>query len=204
MPLRPLIAAFLAAGLAGCDSDPAAPGPSRDPLVPLAVGNAWTYRTVEFDRRGVPIDSVERSPSNEVVAETLAADGTWYRVSVIYADTGDRGGYWWALREDGLWSDPDDLDGAGSLYLPYPASPGATGAGRLGERWTLASTDTTVTVPAGTFRSHHYRYRGTNMVYDDDVFYAPGVGRVLSVRHDYFDGVYERVREELTSYSVEE
>ena len=201
--LFPLIVAFLAGGLAGCDSDAAAPD-RLPPLVPLAAGNAWTYRTVEFDRHGVPIDSVERSPVREVVADTVVADETWHRVAVFYEGTGDRGSDWWAVREDGLWSDPGDLDGAGSLHLPYPAPPGATGAGRLGEKWTLASTDTTVTVPAGTFRCHHYRYRGAYMTYDDDFFYAPGVGRVLSVYHDYFNGKYERVREELTSYRVDD
>ena len=186
--------------LAGCDSgDPEA---DRLPLVPLAVGNTWTYRAIEFDRYGVPIDTVERDRSSEVVADTVVAGWTWYREAVVDEGTGDRGGEWWAVREDGLWSDPGDLDGAGYLRLPYPAPPGATGAGRFGEAWTLASTDTTVTVPAGTFRCHHYRYRSVYMVYDDDVFYAPGIGRVLSVRHDYFGGVYERVREELTSYGL--
>lgn len=120
---------------------------------------------------------------------------------------------WYSIRDDGLWRGGPAGANPPWLEFPYPAEVGATNPPRViagstsgGGEITLVSTDTVVTVPAGTFRSYHYQRQGVyTPLYVDDLFYAPGVGRVLSVNRGYSSGVvYARSRSELTSYRLSE
>src|SRR5690606_15299903 len=54
----------------------------------------------------------------------------------------------------------------------------------------VVRTDTTCTVPAGTFDCIHYRGRRAGMVFADS-WYAPGIGWLgsLAVRRDTLDGI---------------
>lgn len=209
---------LLATAAAGCD----VVGPQEiappEPILPLAVGNTWVYTTVSYDYEGAPRDTVTRLEG--VFADSTVDGETWYAWGK--GETSDeaeadafhhtRSRLWYTLRDDGLWRGPP---GSATPWheIPYPASVGETNRPRLidgrtvgGGNMTLVSTDTTVTVAAGTFRCYHYQEQGVYTPYHaNDRFYAPGVGRVLSVNREYFRGeVYVRSRSELTSYRVSE
>ncbi len=152
-----------------------------DPLIPLAIGTRWTYDSidsVELTTDTSRDHSFHQKQSFAVIADTVAADGSTWAVldsayEVIDGGTGIGGHSYVANRSDGFWdwSLPLGYPALALLFFefPYPTKTGTSA--NLGVTSVL-STDTVVTVPAGTFHCLLYRESG------DSVFVAPGVGVV--------------------------
>ena len=134
---RALVAATFAVLLAACDSsEPAAtlpPPASADPTpvaLPLAVGNEWTYRTVEtrLENGGATVRSVDTLATSMLrVTEALDIGGeTWFRLVgterlAVFFDPSRV----YANRADGLYVRAADGSGRPTRLLAFPAQAGA-------------------------------------------------------------------------------
>lgn len=195
-----VVAGVLALG--ACDS----PGAEPDdrPLVPLAVGNSWTFASWYLDESWADTFRVEITGER-----TVRIDGADRRA---FEQTLHRGGpspYRWLYgnEPDGLHlyggvSDTDTLL-EGGLYLKYPA--------RKGERYPfkrlayhpdlgfyvshtltmhVVTTDTTITVGGRPLRCYGYRFRyrpadDVGEQWDVYEYYSPGAGHVAEVIRTY-------------------
>ncbi len=114
-----------------------------------------------------------------MIADTVAADGSTWAVldsayQVIEGGVVPIGAHSYvANRSDGFWSWslPPGYPALSLLFFEFPYPTKAGTSANLGVTSVL-STDTVVTVPAGTFHCLLYRESG------DSVFVAPGVGVV--------------------------
>jgi hypothetical protein len=206
---RSLLTGLLcASALMGCGKDDAiveppvsSPSPTPRPLdttviVPLTVGNRWRYRQTII---GSTIPPTERVV--EVLGDTLLRGQTW---AVINGGISFHEHYplytsFYRRDADGVheWGNYDNQAQWGQGFtplFPYPVKVGDRLHQYLGGGRVLA-TDTSITVPAGTFRCYHYRHymdSGFPGAVDMDFFFAPGVGLI---RNDIYSGlrtVYER------------
>ena len=182
-----LLCAAFGIALVGCSDPIEAAAPSTkidslmppttiDSLIPLAVGTRWTY---------------DRNDSIEVTTDSLLHSSHSTVITSVVADIIDVDGGKWAVLEDsndvlgGSISGPNylaDLPGGVYELLPvpgvvlanlefaYPTIKGTVFNFGIG---TVLSTDSVITVPAGTFHC---------LVYAEDqdrVFVAPGIGVVM-------------------------
>jgi len=170
-----------AMAVAGCHTDHIG-GPNDTPhaaLFPLGIGTRWTYDrvdSVEFATDPL-LKTFHSTVSFSVLADTIGNGTTW----AVLENTNDivggliSGHEYAANLQGGTWTwlvPTGTAFGAGLpafLDYPYPATKGATS--NFGNTAVL-STDSTVTVPAGTFHCIVYAQLR------DRVFVAPGVGVV--------------------------
>ncbi len=167
------------------------PESQPDSLMPLAIGNRWTYRAPVLGALGraqasVKFLSVEITGTREIGGEIyFVSDDSYYR-----------------NRDDGLFVGSYD-ESLGrffdDLFFKYPVSDG--------EIYTYVSQETqaevqvavhlaTVTVPAGTFpRALVYEIRGPSP--SPRFYFAPGVGLLQTENYDQpGEGI------ELVSYEI--
>ncbi len=130
---------------------------------PLKLGNAWTYHQTNYDTVGSIIQWY--NGSKIVTMDTIVHDETWYGISDDYA--------FCANKSDGFWQLSGSFQG---LRYKYPASAGDNWY-YGGARMYLLSTDTLITVPAGTYHCYKYRYLWNSIPVVDDYF-CPGVGLI--------------------------
>lgn len=182
---RRIAASTTLALLVACSSDALAPDVLA-PLIPLAVGTEWRY---------VVRDSVEIGESRPILADRftvrVARDTTigrerWVRVDqarllfddshegVLYLRNRSDGTYAWQPPPEDGFPVPVGFDISIRLFK-YPARQGE--ASTLFPPSYVTATDTSITVPAGTF---------TTFRYDDAYgystsFVAPGIGVVKKV-----------------------
>jgi hypothetical protein len=184
----PLLILLLIAGCSkkGTDSDI-----SGEQILPLSVGNSWSY--TELPAAGFSGDTNNYTLS--VIKDTLMAltiesstdIGHWFRVTghaglapTFYANRSS--GYWLTF----FYSDGATTQIVTSLMAKYPASVGDSysriyppplqnGSAEV----EVISTGTQVTVPAGTFSCYVYRvYLPATNRLSFDSYYALGVGLV--------------------------
>ncbi len=139
-------------------SNPAGPSPSNSEIVPLTMGNAWTYRSIMYS-----------------ATDSVLGDGP---LSILVnRDTTISGvhlfSYWgWAAEGDsGLTT---YADGYFTLYLKYPVDKGATFYA-WGFSVLVSTLDTTISVPAGSFHCIDYKFYDQNYL-NGEYFACPGVG----------------------------
>jgi hypothetical protein len=128
---------------------------------PLAIGNQWSFQLTEFDTNTVVI-SIDTLVL-EVVKDTIIHNETFYLLTANgVRDPEVRP---MTNREDGLWDyrDSDTI----IILIKYPVTVGESFF-QLYDSLVVVSTDTLVTVPAGSF--HCVRY--------DD--YLIATGRLLT------------------------
>lgn len=172
--------------------------------MPLAKGNMWIGTETTFNESG---DVVSTRPDTISITDVRSVNGKlWYRSN---RGTQDQE-IWYRNSEDGLHgtyvdpNEPDDFDECTCLSLHYPAprgdtlrfpsaqvllpDPGQPGNVRIVRQiiaMYLESTDSAVTVPAGSYRSHVYRQRlfePDNAQFVGDVpwhYYVPDIGPVM-------------------------
>lgn len=162
-------------------------------IMPLAVGNQWVYHTVRSDTMG----NVTRNTYDtvRVTGTEVIAEETWFIVN-------GEGNYNYINRSDGLWK----ACSKNVLYIKFPV--------RLGEYYTtgtsmdycsppgfsVVSTDTVITVPAGTFRCITYLWGDYGGYYNHVYHYAPNVGLI---RYDgYARGTTHVGSNVLTQYEL--
>lgn len=168
----------------GCSTEPTTEtGGSlpTQPLFPLTIGTRWTYDrvdSVEFTTDTL-LNSFHSTVSFGVLADTVGGNGiTW----AVLDNTSDivggliSGHEYFANLVGGTWEWPVPAGAGGlgtglppSLFFPYPTTKGATSNFGI---TVVLSTDSTLTVPAGTFHCIVYAEER------DRVFVAPGVGVV--------------------------
>ncbi|MAT38716.1 MAG: hypothetical protein CL946_03840 [Ectothiorhodospiraceae bacterium] len=189
---------ILAALLIGCSEDNTTqPTPEPEPIQPITAGNYWTFDIELYDDDSVLIarsfDSI--SISGPEFIEGVA----WFGYGVQKKlRTDEMGLHIRRLNREGLW-------------LKYPASVGETYLTRDVEftntvdtlRAELVSVDEEISVPAGTFTCYRYTFTDVGrevVVYDH--YYAPGIGPVLLLKKNPFDGTL--IVQRLASYQIEE
>lgn len=183
-------------------------GPATDgPLLPWAVGNAWTYRVTEDGMVSTKVTTItERQqvggdgPNSDLEAYkvvTSKKNGTdhtdsWqapdgnrvlrYREQSFSASTGDLEleEYWEPYKLHVDWSPEHLVDGASWLeeYEETKLPVGDTpGHSSRRDRWTVTNLAGSVTVPAGTF-DNAVVFTKTGADKLKTYWYVPGVGKV--------------------------
>ena len=165
--------------IAACDDD--GTGPTSDLIQPLETGFAWGGRVYSD------------SPQNpDTTYQELFVTGCesingvrWWNIAHVYGIDTVEATYQWTNRNDGLWSRiPWGNENLEYLRAKYPATAGENYPGPMTEQIiTVISTDSAVTVPAGTFKCYVYLIDDGSAV-DAPVVYefcCPGIGMVKQV-----------------------
>lgn len=180
LTLAPLFLLLAGCGILSPEPDPT---PSGSVIMPLEVGNQWIAKYTQYDEQGNKTD--ERFDTLSIVSSYRVYNETMFRASTEEH---------YVNRGDGLWSGADcnrqhakyparkdDLYNHESIPVLLPSSDKPimqTIAVRV------LHTDTTVTVPAGTFKTYHYApviLSPTDAKFITPIhsYYAPNVGPVL-------------------------
>ncbi len=162
---------FSLAMFSGCTkSNPTGPSSSQSDIVPLAMMNTWTYRSIMYS----PTDSVlGDAPLSIVVNRDTTISGVH-----LFSFWG-----WCAAGDSGLTV---YANGYFTLYLKYPVNQGATYYA-WGYPVLVSTMDTTLSVPAGSFHCLHYKFYYQNYL-NAEYFACPGVGVVKLI--SYFGSNY--------------
>ncbi len=142
-------------------------------ILPLAVGNRWTYDVSQFDTVAgefIPF----RVDTFEVTRDTVIEDEVWYIVEGMIPEGGRT-----INREGGLWQYRPDTDTF--LFLKYPAEVGVEYVTKIGPSNVMnrvVGNDVRLTVPAGTFTCYKYSQLIQHPGITVDFYFQPGVGGV--------------------------
>ncbi|MFH2048068.1 MAG: hypothetical protein ABIJ12_01365 [bacterium] len=152
----------------------------KNVILPLNEGNIWSFDVSRYNATGGVIEKY--SIYNSIGSDTIISNVKWY--SMYFYDDNSLEKY--ALlknRVDGLWRRFYDESNAPfkseELFLKYPAN---VDDYYLIENDTIMvtviSTDTTITVPGGTFNCYLYRftYELINSYIISDLYFAPEIG----------------------------
>jgi hypothetical protein len=154
-------------------SNPVESSPSVLQIWPFKTGNTWAYQAISFDSTGTVTQS--GSGAFIVTTDTIVGGETWYHLSTA-------GAMFYTNRSDGLWVMWNNTSGLNQeLLFKYPVS--------AGDNWNygadlvfVQSTDTLITVMAGTYHCYEYRvFYNSNPLCD--YYCCPGVGFIAE---DYF------------------
>ena len=188
-----LLAGTMIIGGCGDDDSPAAPSSSAL-LMPMAMGNTWTYASQEYDTNAQLRDS--KTVINTVVADTMIKGERWYFLNNDRATptkTTSDGVYYWDMEAN-----------TARLYLASPAMVGSSYT-KGNQRYTVSSPSVSVTVPAGTFNAVQILATDSNIPSVSSLIWvAPGVGLVkMEVNYTLSSQAAVTVsRLELTSHSL--
>lgn len=144
-------------------------------IIPLAVGNTWSYHTSLYDTAGNVFK--ELNSSREITGDTLIDNITWY-----YYETN---AWFCSIFKDGYHIyDPYRTDSLRNLLnYKYPCAAGD----KYSYYYEVAKIDTQITVPAGTFNCIMYTLRmQTPMDFAYiDFFIKPGVGYIKTIEYSF-------------------
>ncbi len=177
--------------LSACSNKGTDSGNSGEQMMPTAVGNNWSY--VELPAPGFTGDTnsynlaITKDTIMTLIINSVNDIGRWYRA------TGPSGAApnYYANRSDGLWRTFFYNDGTNNIVITllmakFPATVGDTYSRpyppplqNASQEVKVLSTDSSMSVPAGSFRCHVYRVTSSSdgrLLYD--AFYALGVGLV--------------------------
>jgi len=195
--LSALISILVGSMFIGCSDDPADNSEPPDSVIlPLAVGNYWTFEDISFNASGdtTGVDTTTLSiDSTAVISGRTVYYWRWDIASYEnYADL-------MANIDDGLYrfgtASSGEIDEAEEpeLILIYPGSEGDTFIA-FGEDFTITSTSSEQIVPAGTFICYEYTYSGDNKQY-----FAPDYGFIA---REKFIGEYLIENRKLIDYEI--
>lgn len=187
-------------------AEDAAASPGLKPLLPWAVGNAWTYRVTDpNDGVSTKVTTIEKEErvggtgphKDEMAFKVVTKKGASDQTISWQVDVGDKvlryreqsfGAKTGALQLEEHW-DPYKLhiDGsaahrkAGATWVEvYEETKLPVGEAATTtterDRWTVDSPDEVVTVPAGTFHAIVFQKSGGDSV--KTYWYTPGVGKI--------------------------
>lgn len=173
---------------------------AKDSIMALNVGNRWIWRATLYDTLGrafspyldsLKIDSVQVTNSErwyfpgrpyEKLAFANLAGGCYYRAFSSAVPTPSFLFYKYPATLNETYKAPQGLVSGSHVWIVDTL-----------KIMTVLSTDTTITVPAGTFRCYLYRYAWVNGIFYSEEFLSPGVGWVRVVSYTKLrDGVYFR------------
>jgi hypothetical protein len=168
------------------------PGPTTQ-IMPLKIGNSWTFSRATFDANGhtVIIDTLTET----IVRDTIINNERWY-IALLSSGDSSRTDLM-TNRADGLWGRRYD---EAFIAINYPMAVGDT-LGDDGLFMTLESDTTSITVPAGDFSCYNYHLFGSNIdIYN---YYSPGIGQIMLRIFDVEYNPYLKNKAELLSYHLE-
>jgi hypothetical protein len=156
-------------------------------IVPLKAGRAWvgTYTTHSYE----PYSTASTTYTYSIIDTFTVQGEKWFVIERKFGT--DAIGHKWSLtnRKDGLWSRGLSYADTSSgdyplLYAKFPTEIDARYDGFGVECFVRVSAiDTSITVPAGTFRCYGYEWRD-NASPDYGTFYlSPGIGWVKEEVH---------------------
>lgn len=194
----------------GCESDTTGPSMPEGPIMPLAVGNTWIYKTSSLNNDG---------STDSIYYDTIAIKGVTIvnGDSIFYFDHGTAG-----LLSGTSYSIAIFGDNNFKLFAKYPTRPGEIfrrdtltfveydTSGSVLEKDTSHITFVTkeipsiITVPAGTYTAVHYQYDILNKNFSNRgvYYYAPGVGEVYSYYYIWNNGLVPSSKRELVSVDL--
>ena len=168
----------------------------EDVMVPLTIGNWWSYEVTEFNQSGTIVDEYDTTAT--ISGDTLIGDSTWFFLE------GEIGGLSGIVTnmDNGTWSFLPDSTPSEALVLKYPAT--------VGDAYPyydvtvhIDAIDAPVTVPAGTFSCYYYRLTAPIVGTVGKIWAEPNVGIVKAEMYDlYIFTVYLKTRAELLSYGL--
>lgn len=171
---------------------------AKDSIMALNVGNRWIWQTTLYDTLGKPYSTYHDSLRIDSVQ--VINSENWYFPGQPYGDLAFAnlvgGCYYRAFTSN--------TPGPSFLFYKYPATLNESYKAPQGlvsgshvwivdslRMMTVLSTDTTVTISAGTFHGYLYRYAMTNGFQYSEEFLAPGRGWVRILTYVRIrDGVY--------------
>ena len=197
------LAAVLTIGLAlqsACDKDnPVSQGGGATILMPLKVGNQWTYLLKAYDTSGTAM--VTDTITFALLRDTTIQNEKWY-----FIVAGASAVELLANRPDGLWYRRIGPDGQSPvLFAKYPASVNDTWIGIDSSTARVVSTNAGISVPKGTYTCFHYTYADKYYQFVTSArFFAVGIG---FVRDEYYNltnsgRTYVAMRRELTNLAL--
>ena len=142
------------------------PPPSSQPpkvLVPLAVGNSWSYRVTTFDTTGL---IVWADTLRFFIRSDTVVDGVRWALEGFEGVMGGQMGF----RNDSTGYYESNLEGWYRLY-PYPAQ-----KGQVSGMFTVESVDSPFTTPLGELHCYVYRYDWFG--HPGRMIFAPGIGTI--------------------------
>ena len=182
-----------------CNENSTGINPAGDNIIPLKVGNSWKMEVSFYDSLG-NVFYVDTSTS-QIMKDTLISG------LHLFSYGGDI--FYYANREDGLWSYEFHLSGeeVSYLYYKYPCKSGDTYSvtvGRPPAVVTVVSKNETVQVEAGTFSCILYRFDFEEIASHINIYAAPGIGIVKSEHFSRGDisASYKDWEDHLLEYQV--
>lgn len=149
---------------------------SQTGIVPLAVGNSWTYVVSSYD--SIPGVTTTDSMTLSVPADSVMFGKRFYLLyGAHYVTNTDSG----LIKYNGTHDNFVDF----RMYYQYPTVRGATFSWLQAGSAYVESVDTLVSVVAGSFHCIHYQIRMHMRPYEDD-YVCPNIGLVKRITYIYF------------------
>ena len=167
--------------IVGCEKEDSIITPPEKPseLIPLQIGNQWTFIRTEFDTLGLitKMDTIQY----KITEDTLINNQKWFKQSywqVFYRN--DEEGFW------EFYSEP-------KLAYKYPAQEGSKFYNNFGWEVTVISTDTLINTPLGSL--HCYQYQLELYGFKTNNFLSPVFGFVYMESAARWYAPYPRLTE---------
>lgn len=138
-----------------------------DAILPLRTDNYWTAQNTVYDVQGNEYASSETT--RWIVRYTIISGERWYI---------DQSDDLYINQADGLHQRTDA--GSSYLFLKYPATVGQSYPANpvTNETIIVKATDTSITVPAGTYSCYMYERRTAGSTTLVNYFYSPNIGPI--------------------------
>lgn len=185
-----LIFTLLFIGCKDNDENPVQPSSNNQSIIPLKIGNSWTYKVTTFDENGNILHTWQ--DIRQIEKDTLIQNEKWF---FYYYE-------WRCSRSDGIYSYKPNTSKQYYLEYKYPGNVNETYS--LGYiTVTIISTNQNITVPKGNFVTYKYRFLNPTDEYEYD-YLSPNIGPVLM---EYYSknqsgNFFVSIRWELVDYSI--
>jgi hypothetical protein len=189
-------------------SESTEPDSSTFSFIPLTIGNKWEYKVTHFDSTGNVTNQIYGTRT--IFKDTVVKGITWY------AYTGDFRGNWNTNKSDGYWVfiEPDSVSSINDtswIVYKFPTHLGDI-YGSTDHPTEVVSTNESISVPAGNFRTIHYRIELDDIIFFNylgvsfDSYVCPGLGIVKTMQiGKKYDGTKFVVwQSELTNHNIKQ
>ena len=186
-------------------TDSTSPEDSKLNLIPLKLGNSWSYNFTMYDSSGV--ESYSKIQTETIDKDTTILNNTWYS----YSNTPH--GVWYCNKSDGHWGYLEapltaTQKDTSMLIYKFPVSGGEI-YGNTENPVEVISTDKKITVPAGIFEVihtiSHFPVSDNYLLHSFETFIAPGIGKIktMQIGKKAIGDKFTVYKKELLSYSIE-
>jgi hypothetical protein len=156
----------------GCKKDDTFTNTNVEVILPLSVGNSWTYKVTPYDTGGNPLTYNLPDVGVQVYYDTLVGSDRWYSLSQHRPAVGFD---WRSNKSDGLWQ--QDAYSRTYLLYKYPANANETYSSASAQVTVLA-VDQMVTVPKGTYACIKYKFVDLGARATFYAYVSPNLGEI--------------------------